>query len=646
MRHHNLLQKTLSMAIIALFSSNTWAQDSKTVVIENGPTELPSILVTGTRGNQTNTVVKSKRIAAEQAVSLRDIFKQVPEVNVAGGQSTAQKIYVRNLSERMTNITIDGATQPESAYHHTGQVMIEPDLIKRVEVEAGTGAATAGPGALAGAVRFTTKNADDLLKTGEKIGAIVNTGYQTASKNKLGSATVFGKLSDKVGIVASVHAINGDNYKDGHGNEVANSAAKTRDYFIKLNGRNDNGHAVALSHEQYTDSGVRNKRTNLLPSSFNLPEQQKLTRQSTILNYDYDNGNPYVNAHLTAYHNDNDNNLGEGTSSEQKLGTSTYGLDLSNTSQVGQHKLTYGLNYRHDKGYATVAGTRLKDENASVVGLYLQDDVQLAKQLVLTLGGRYDSYKYTDMLNKKYSSSGFSPSASLTWTPVEELTFRLSHARALRGVGIIEPFLKYYQTNSDQLTAEKARNTELSAQWKRGNWHATATVFEQKIDNYIGYDDYRQNLGNLKSRGYSASVGYDASNWAYSVGVTQAKPKLNGISLVDSDALLLGNSTGRTWATQFDYKIPSQHLKLGWTARFVEKLKGDSTTKPGYGVHDLYAQWQPTGKDNITLTLTVKNIFNKYYLDQASFGYHPRWKTAAGLPEIGRDVRLGLSYRF
>ena len=98
MRHHNLLQKTLSMAIIALFSSNTWAQDSKTVVIENGPTELPSILVTGTRGNQTNTVVKSKRIAAEQAVSLRDIFKQVPEVNVAGGQSTAQKIYVRNLS--------------------------------------------------------------------------------------------------------------------------------------------------------------------------------------------------------------------------------------------------------------------------------------------------------------------------------------------------------------------------------------------------------------------------------------------------------------------------------------------------------------------------------------------------------------------
>ncbi|AXF85596.1 Heme transporter BhuA [Ephemeroptericola cinctiostellae] len=646
MRRYNFVQKTLSIAIITLFSSNVWAQDSKIDATESNPTELPSILVTGTRGKQTNTIVKSKRIAAEQAVSLRDMFKQMPEVNVAGGQSTAQKIYIRNLSERMTNITIDGATQPESVYHHTGQVLIEPDLIKRVEVEAGTGAATAGPGALAGAARFTTKNADDLLKSGEKIGAIVNTGYQTASKNMLGSATVFGKLTEKIGILASVHALNGDNYKSGDGHEVANSAAKTRDYFIKLNGQTDNGHSIALSHEQYQDSGVRNKRTNLQPALFNLPEQQKLTRQSTILNYDYDNGNPYVNAHVTAYHNDNDINLGAGTSTEQKLGTSTYGLDLSNTSQAGRHKLTYGLNYRHDKGYATVAGTRLKDENASVVGLYLQDDVQLAKELVLTLGGRYDSYSYTDMLNKKYSSKGFSPSASLTWTPVEELTFRLSHARALRGVGIIEPYLKHYQTNADQLTAEKAKNTELSVQWKRGNWHATATIFEQKIDNYIGYDDYRQNLGNLKSRGYSASAGYDANSWAYSIGVTHAKPRLNGISLVDSDALLLGNSTGRTWASQFDYKIPSQNLKLGWTARFVEKLKGDTHSKPGYGVHDLYAQWQPTGKDNVTLTLTIKNIFNKYYFDQASFGYHARWGTVAGLPEIGRDVRLGLSYRF
>ncbi|UUZ46866.1 TonB-dependent receptor plug domain-containing protein [Massilia sp. B-10] len=112
--------------------------------------ELGTIQITAQSGVNTNTVVGAARIEVEQAVSLQDLFKQTPEVSVGGGGlPVAQKLYVRGIGERMLAVTIDGAAQPESAYHHTGQVMVEPELLKRVEVEAGTGAATAGPGALA-----------------------------------------------------------------------------------------------------------------------------------------------------------------------------------------------------------------------------------------------------------------------------------------------------------------------------------------------------------------------------------------------------------------------------------------------------------------------------------------------------------------
>jgi hypothetical protein len=78
--------------------------------------ELGTIQITTTRGADTNTVVGAARIEVEQAVSLQDLFKQMPEVSVGGGGlPVAQKLYVRGIGERMLAVTIDGAAQPDRA---------------------------------------------------------------------------------------------------------------------------------------------------------------------------------------------------------------------------------------------------------------------------------------------------------------------------------------------------------------------------------------------------------------------------------------------------------------------------------------------------------------------------------------------------
>lgn len=610
---------------------------------------LGTIQVTAQRGNDTNTVVGANRIEVEQAVSLQDLFKQTPEVSVGGGGlPVAQKLYVRGIGERMLAVTIDGAAQPESAYHHAGQVMVEPELLKRVEVEAGTGAATAGPGALAGALRFTTRSATDLLRPDERIGAIVKGSYFSASEGKKLGVTVFGRLNENVGLMVSDTRFDSDDYEAGNGGKVANTAADAESRFVKLD-LNHAAHRLALAYEENRDEGLRNKRTNLIVNAINPAQRQRMERSSATANYDFAPGGKLVALHLTAYANENAVQLAPDSAQREKDGTKTRGINLVNVSRLGEHKLSYGVDYRRDIGFASVAGVALADEKASVTGVFVQDDLALGEQWMLGLGGRYDRYDYTDMEGRQFDASAASPSASLSFMPSAQITVRLGHARALRGVGVMEPFLKAFQTNDPALQAEKARNTDLGVQWQNGGWQANATIFNQQIDNYIGYDDARQNLGQVRTKGYSASAGYHGQLWSASIGMSHAKPRLNDQPLSSDEAFLLGNASGRTWVAQFDQSIPQQNMKMGWTARATERLEyvpAGAASKPGYTVHDIYAQWQPLGSDKLSLTLTVSNLGDKFYYDQSSFGFHPRWGSVAALPETGRNIRVSLASRF
>lgn len=631
---------------MALMSSTgAWAQAA-----DASTQTLDPVVVTATRGQDTNTVVKAKRIEVEQASSIRDVFSKTPEVHVSGGQSAAQKLYVRGLSERMLTVTIDGAAQPESAYHHMGQLMVEPELLKRVEIEAGTGAATAGPGALAGAIRLTTKSALDLLKPGEQAGGLLKAGYQSAAQATKLSATAFTRIGTEGDFLLSANQLRGSAYKDGRGNEVPNSGSDAKDVFIKAGWRPGEHQRLELSHEQREEEGLWNKRTNLLPKAFNAPTRERTQRTSTALHYDYVPASDWIDLAATVFVNDNRAQLGLETARPDKLGTRSHGVNISNTSTlIGTHRLTYGLNHRSDTGYADISTGAMADETAKVTGVFVEDQIELSPMWQLTVGTRYDSYDYTDIKSQRYESSGTSPSASLAYKPTEALTLRATQSRALRGVGIVEPFLKQYQDNAAQISPEKARNSELSATWESDGWQLVGSVFRQRIDNYIGYDDVRMNMGEVVTRGFNASAGYKASQWSASVGVSQAKPSLNGEPLSQGDSLLLGNTDGRTWVAQLDYQLPAQHLKVGWTGRLVEKLKyvpEGSDPRAGYAVHDVYAQWQPTGKDDVTLTLTVKNLFDKFYYEQSSFGYHPRWGAVAGFPEPGRDIRVSAAWRF
>src|SRR5690606_330095 len=130
----------------------------------------------------------------------------------------------------------DGAMLTGTLFHHIGRVTVDPELLERVEVQAGAGEATAGFGALGGAIRFRTKNPADLLAPGQRLGGIARGGYFSNDGYRT-SVSGFGRVNDDWSFLGSYVYVDRENMKDGGGGEQFGTAAEQKVGFLKLQGR-------------------------------------------------------------------------------------------------------------------------------------------------------------------------------------------------------------------------------------------------------------------------------------------------------------------------------------------------------------------------------------------------------------------------
>lgn len=601
--------------------------------------------------------VDAEQLERYQAADLQDVFESSPEVSVGGGPNVAQKLYLRGFEDTLLNISIDGASQPGQTFHHTGRIGIEPDLIKRAEIQAGSGDATAGPGALGGTIRFVTKDPEDLLRPGERFGALLKGGYFSNAEGYKSSASLFGRFNPDWSALAVATYQDQNDFEDGNGDHVLGTAARQTLGFAKLVGHLGGDQTLRLSYEQRNDDGERSQRPQWIPSGFNPLFPLETERETWTLNYGWTPaGNDLVDLGLTTYHT---------TSELQQDGryglyfgeTQSSGVDLRNTSRLGAHRLTYGVDYRDDQTLLGPAGDRdLDSEDGSVVGLYLQDSYQATERLLVGLGVRYDRYRLDDRDGQVFSDAGFSPNLSLRYQLTPELALLASHTRALRGVQVRDAFKLDASSNDPDLDAEKARTDELGFEWASGAFELAGKLYRTRIEDAI-YDPIgRPNLyingGELESRGVLLQSAYTWERLRLGLSYHRNDAELDGQDLNVYEHNGLGTSLGDQWIASADYQL-SPALAFGWQGRFVEGIDELDTgvgtlDKPGYGVHDLYAQWSVLPEERLNLTLTLKNLFDKHYLDHASnedFEAFPGYEGVRGSYEPGRELRLGVAVR-
>lgn len=634
-----------------IIATRTYAPD----IVRRGNVE--TLVVTG---QQIDRLLSDVDIGKRQANDLDDLFSGYSSVMVGGSVGAAQKIYVRNLGEDMLNISVDGAQQTGVTYHHTGRITVEPELLKQVEVQVGAGEATNGPGALGGAVRFVTKDPNDMLGAGRNFGGMVKTGYFSNTRGEKTSIAAYGRFDDTFSAMVNLVRADHEAIEDGNGTRLGGTDSNQELGFAKFVAEPTADQRFALSFEQLDEDGFKSRRPEWVGGPGNPEWFLEFSRRTITANHEWTPFvNDLINLETTVY--DTEFSLYRPIDTYTSM-VATQGFALRNTSRFERHELIYGVDYRDDEITAgDVTRPSEEKETTSVLGFYVQDHFQLTDGFMLSLGTRYDQFELTDDDATDFDENGFSPNAGFAWSPSDALTFSGSVARVVRGPESNDGFKLFGTTNDPNLKAERARNIEFGVEYEMGAFTYSAGVHDLTVADAIGnplpWSRHYQNLGDLESDGYSLGVAYTGDRVQANVSLLDTDGEINGEELTRYAYGYLGTSAGTSVAINAAWTVSPQ-LEIGWIGQLVRGIDdlyisaADATIdKPGYSVHDFYAQWQPRDFDMFSLTMTVKNAFDRQYLDHGSIEnlqvIDPvEWAGVVGSPAQGRDLRVTAALRF
>ncbi|MGP1485519.1 MAG: TonB-dependent receptor plug domain-containing protein [Campylobacter sp.] len=264
---------------------------------------------------------------------MRDIIG----VYVRGTNSMNQKIFIRGISDRGLNITVDGAKQMGNTFHHNADLLIDPELLKSVEVA--VGAKSAISGGIGGSVAFRTVDAKDLLENGEIIGAKIKSGYASNNDEFSQSLLIYSAPIDGLNILAAINRKRYDWGKSGNDMKMGGDGSDLN-YLFKVGYNFFDAHKIAVSHEKNTYKGIFPMRAEFSSwlSDKNSVAWRKYERVTSTLKYEY-NPSDLLNLQAVAYNTDHKR------VEKSKWGIKTNGLNLNSTTKFQTADLTHTLRY-------------------------------------------------------------------------------------------------------------------------------------------------------------------------------------------------------------------------------------------------------------------------------------------------------------
>ena len=454
--------------------------------------------------------ITTEQLEQAQASTIPELVKRTPGVSMLGGVRTeGQSIAIRGFSRQTdVRILLDGAPKNFEKYDQ-GTIFVEPELLKRIEIEKGATTVRYGNGGFGGTIKLESKDAADMLRDGENWGAWAKTGYQTANKQFLETGAIYGRSNLGTGInldgLASLTWRKGDNMRVGGGDVYNYSSSELTSFSGKLSGEYG-GHAVKASvlyGESANWGPLAAIRGQFEPSSNalvpgtpaykaaiqRLLAWRELKDFTSVVEHTYDGDSDLVNTRIMASYSSTDMHAERfpgvnGTASlggtENDAKYSDFHIEAENTSnfELGgiDHSLNYGVQYNHhvrdvtmfDKAnakdpqynYGYYAPWIMPAGKQDVTSFFVRDKMAITDKLTITPGLRYDYVRSEGVPNAAprynnpaaghdYSATshhGFTPAVSASYQITPATRLFADWAYAMRAPNIDE----IYSTQSIQ----------------------------------------------------------------------------------------------------------------------------------------------------------------------------------------------------
>lgn len=599
-----------------------------------------------------NLTIDQEDLDARAPSTTKDVFAGESAITAGGGAAIAQKVFVNGIEESLLSVTIDGARQNKSAFHHTGNVLLDPALLKAVKVSKSLAPADAGPGALAGAIAYETKDASDLLEEGDNFGGTFTLGTSNNGVDAQTGLSLFGRSSGFEYLLSATRRSGGD-YEDGDGNEVLGTGADLTDYVGKLAYESQTGHRFEFAASQTEDSGARAAQPGPGGLFFIRPDFGGVEGTTNVLA----EGLSQRTSYTFTYTNTQAQGLWDPTfqlsSNEQEI--DAVGVSGVNKSLSGTVKNDFTV-----FGGVVTAGVDFFDESAESLGplvgpgkeelrnfgVFAQARQDLNDILSVSYGARFDSQSFTGADGTDLSDSGLSANGAIDVILSDTWTLNAGVASTWGGFELGEAALVNPDTwNYTGFSASRSNSGRIGLRFDNGAWKASGALFYTDISDVAAVlpsDGARGETSDLVSKGIDASVeyGWDAGfvrvNWTY------ADVELNNETIGTTD-YYLGRPVGHIIAVEGGWQI-NDEWRVGGTAEVALENNDAATPLPSYEVVNLYGTYTPRAAENLEIRLGVNNLFDKTYASRSSDGIDS--SRVIPLNEPGRTLSLTARLKF
>lgn len=567
------------------------------------------------------TVIRDEDIRRSGAVSVVDVLRQVPGLQVNQISASAWSVSTRGYDGQFANkllVMIDGRSvySPlfSGTYWDTQDLPLE--IIDRIEVIRGSGATVWGANAVNGVINIITKKAE--YTQGTQLTAGIGNHVQG-----LGSAYYGGKLAEDA--YYRVHA----KYFDVNSFKVANTSTDAEDDWRY----GQAGFRMDWSTGKSSSATVQGLFYNSTQGDFSTVSGYNADGEASgvALNATWDKVISDVSdISIKGYI---DNNMRSDDSVDQEITNINLEFVHSYTASERQ-SFTWGGGYRltyDDYTNKTILISPLRDYN-QLYSFFAQDKIELVpEELYLTLGTKFE--------HNTFSGYELQPSAHLSWTPNTDYTFWGAISRSVRtpnraetGIRLLAselpagsfgpgtPPTDIFLVGRPRLDAENMLSYELGMRGRvRSNVVMDASLYLNEYKDVLGtysgvpgFDPvtghlvlplYAQNNSQAVVYGGELSVNWHPlDNWRLMLGYSLSKFDVETVGTqLEADTL---NADHKFVLNS--YYNPVSNVELDASVIYHNNLRGAGVD--AFVTTDVRAGWFVS--DNIELSVVGRNLFD------------------------------------
>lgn len=663
---------TAIAAALMTLSGAAYAQQATTPV--ETPNTLETIQVSGDwlgTGLQNSvktypgarTVVKKEEIQSTGAVTIGDVMRRIPGVQVTDNSGTSGgamslNIGVRGLTGRYSprsTILLDGIPMASAPYGQP-QISFAPvslNNIEAIDVVRGGGAVRYGPQNVGGIINFRTRSIPTTSGISGDASLRYNS-YETGGSSKQYTAFAGTTLDNGLGLAFLYSGTDGSGWR-------AFSNERINDFALKFR------YEISSSSEIYGKVSYYDVMSHtpggLTVAQYNADPFQN-TRQR-----DYWKGNRrgvdfgYLNTisdtqefEIRTYYNESYREsalIGSSTTqlTHQPRFYETTAIEPRFTQRFNlgsvTNDVTVGYRYiaerGHDDSYTeTIAtgalGVATKNRNKTdAQAAYIDDKISFGAWRI-TPGVRFEHIQTTrqniaSTTKFEVTNNKPLPSLNIAYLATPELTLFTNYGTSF---GVVQNTQLSAASAPNNLAPELAKTAELGARWKSNNLSAEVTYFNIRFDNQIlliASPDTYQNIGKTKHDGIETAVDYTFgqdsllrglnvyANYTY----TRALQESGATAGLDVPFYSRTTDTigARYQAGPWGFNLSTTHQSRQFSLEnnvIAETADGKDGEIPGYRLWNAQVDWKVPNSKGFDVVAGVNNLTDRRYYSRTRDG--------------------------